>query len=279
MEQPDNTSVERIYVCIGGIFRKELQMKFAKHFLILMLLGIGIGCYGQAIDKIRPPAKDFDASELYKEPAILRAIRSNNLAKVKELVEIAKIDINARYSDPDRSIPGAQYKMDPNRNNLYDYTALIQAARLNNLDIAKYLVGKGADVNAVAYMLGGSVKKSALDYAKQNNNADMIKLLEGAKVVPAITQEGSETIIKPKKTQLEDIEEKTSKIEEELKVLARKEEIKKEIADMLAEVKQIWASRPLKDMPEGPAADAWAAEGRRIRDLIKRLENLSKLVQ
>lgn len=246
-------------------------MKFAKHLLILVSLSFSIGQFVEAMEKPLPGLKPISFQE-YKEPEILQAIRFNDLAKVKDLVENKKVDINARYSD--YIDPSARFVMDPNINKRDGYTALIEAARVNNLDIVKYLVGKGADVNIAASKNYGKETITALDYARRNNNVEMVNILEGK----AGAQKKPQVSMPIKKNGLDAMEDRANKIESEIKTKVTPE-IKKEITEMFAEVKRIAASRPMKKMLPGPAADAWIAEGLRIIKLREKLENLNKQVQ
>ena len=52
-------------------------------------------------------------------------------------------------------------------------TALICASKNNNLEIVKYLVDVGADLNAE----GGHYNKTALMYASENGRLEMVKYL------------------------------------------------------------------------------------------------------
>ena len=88
-----------------------------------------------------------------KAQEIRDAIRNGDLAKVKEMVE----------ADPQLAVS----KID--RNN----TPLHIAARNNQLEIAKYLVVKGADVNAVSKYQG-----TPLDLAIEAGNKEIIGYLE-----------------------------------------------------------------------------------------------------
>ena len=165
-------------------------MKFAKHFIGFLLLGMGIS--GQIVVNAssldpwsegggRVMGRNYDLKQKVKVPTrstgqrseILKAIKNNDLARVKDLIEEVGVDINARYSDS--VIPEARYIMEPR----HSYTALIEAANVNNLDIVKYLVQNGAEVNAEDSRGG-----TALGWAKKHNNAEMINFLEakGARV-------------------------------------------------------------------------------------------------
>jgi ankyrin repeat protein len=159
-------------------------MRVGKHLFVFLLVGVFASCYSQvskSIGEMDPnkPIHNPILAERVQKPAILQAISAGDLAKVRALIE-SGVDVNAVYSDP----------QDPN---VYDAgshscTALTEAARLNKLDIVSYLLGKGADVNIFEKFISGKTGRllrsySALDYAKQNNNAEMIKVLEekGAK--------------------------------------------------------------------------------------------------
>lgn len=251
-------------------------MKFVRQASILVLIGFSFGHFVEAINlpdgpTLKKPKPILIQGE-YKEPEILQAIRSNDFAKVKDLIENKRVDINARYSD--YIDPRARFAMDPNINKRDGYTALIEASRVNNTDIAKYLIGKGADVNVVASKNYGKETITALDYARRNNNVEMINVLEGK----SGAQKKPQASMPIKKNGLDAMEDRANKIENEIKTKVTPE-IKKEIAEMLAEVKQIEGSRPMAKMLPGPAADAWIAEGRKIRNLREKLENLNKQVQ
>lgn len=62
---------------------------------------------------------------------------------------------------------------DININPKHGVTPLISAVKKNNIEIAKMLIEKGADVNAV----GGSEKKTAIFFAVSNDNVEMVKML------------------------------------------------------------------------------------------------------
>lgn len=62
---------------------------------------------------------------------------------------------------------------DINSNPKHGVTPLISAVKKNNIEIAKMLIEKGADVNAV----GGSEKKTAIFFAVSDDNVEMVKML------------------------------------------------------------------------------------------------------
>ncbi|GAB1401676.1 hypothetical protein MASR1M68_05870 [Elusimicrobiota bacterium] len=62
---------------------------------------------------------------------------------------------------------------DINSNPKHGATPLISAVKKNNIEIAKMLIEKGADVNAV----GGSEKKTAIFFAVSDDNVEMAKML------------------------------------------------------------------------------------------------------
>lgn len=60
-----------------------------------------------------------------------------------------------------------------NKQNEYGYTALMYASYFNNIEIAKLLLDKGADVN-----VRDKYGDTALTWAIRNNNIELAKLLK-----------------------------------------------------------------------------------------------------
>lgn len=100
-------------------------MKLVKSLLVAMLLGI------MAIQVAWSNKADVNANDIARERALMDAV-GHNFSKVKSLVE-SGVNINAR----------ADYGF------IVGWTALMVAAHRESYESAKYLVSKGADINAV----------------------------------------------------------------------------------------------------------------------------------
>jgi hypothetical protein len=123
-------------------------------------------------------AKKWDA-ENEKISGLIIKLESLNKQIQGEFVGTGKYPINSRI-DMTEGREGVTYTS----------TALVEAAKANRLDIVKYLVENGADVNArdykrVVYPGAIAVEHSAIDYARQNDNQEMIKVLQEKGALPA----------------------------------------------------------------------------------------------
>ena len=131
--------------------------------------------------------------------AILWATASDDLARVKELVE-SGVDMNTKNEEGMTAltlaigyecIDIAKYLLekgaDVNVKNTYGYTTLMLAVNNRYIDIVKYLVEKGADVNAKD--IDGM---TALTIAVKKDNIDIVKYLveKGADVNAKENDEG-----------------------------------------------------------------------------------------
>lgn len=96
------------------------------------------------------PGKDL---EFYYGNYLLYAVSTNNVRIVDYLIENLNYDINSVGRD--------------------GVTTLIRATQYNAIDVVRYLIENGVDVNAK-----DNNNKTAYDYAKDKNNIEIISLLE-----------------------------------------------------------------------------------------------------
>ncbi|MBY0545216.1 MAG: ankyrin repeat domain-containing protein [Gammaproteobacteria bacterium] len=129
--------------------------------------------------------RDFEAAMLNGDIETFKSIITNERHSIK-LIEslICKRDMEAMSRlisliakfDVTKGIDSTINVIGVIGNYEYSYTLLQIAAKLNELEIVKFLLTDGANPNSISHHRG----KTALHYAAQNNNMDMVKCLVNA---------------------------------------------------------------------------------------------------
>ena len=100
---------------------------------------------------------------------------NNNNAKIIDLIEVLNGNQNIEVTNTERLNRFLCFGGDVDSVNEYNETLLHEVAKSGDIETAKYLIEKGANVNAID--LEG---ETALMYAVRSNNKKMVKLLNDA---------------------------------------------------------------------------------------------------
>jgi len=137
----------------------------------------------------------WHAPKAYSSSAIAEAIRANDVAQSRELIE-AGTDVNFAEADGTTPLLWAVYKSsmetvqllldagaDPNISNSLDITPLMQASRYGNADMISALLASGAGLDFAEQGL-----ESTLMAAARSGSVDAVKVLLDAGVDPNKTE-------------------------------------------------------------------------------------------